>query len=168
MSNAKPHEAKCASLPDLRRRLGEVIDGVEVDLGDILDTANSLEEVAVSLVRSALAEEDAASGVEERMAALEEEFNCFEEQAETKRKLALVILAEAGIEHLEGSGLTIDIRRSYGSVVIVDEDLIPDSFKIPRPGWVDYQKVHAALRQGAIVPGAMLNECAPSLVVRSS
>ena len=168
MSNAKPHDPKCASPPDLGRRLGEVIEGVEVDLGDILDTASSLEEVAVSLVRSALADEDAASGVEERMATLEEAFNGLEEQAEAKRKIALLILAEAGIEHLEASGLTIDIRQSYGSVVIVDEDLIPDSFKIPQPGWVDYQKVHAALRQGTIVPGAMLDECAPSLVVRSS
>ena len=96
MSNAKPHDPKCASPPDLGRRLGEVIEGVEVDLGDILDTASSLEEVAVSLVRSALADEDAASGVEERMATLEEAFNGFEEQAEAKRKLALLILAEGG------------------------------------------------------------------------
>lgn len=167
MSDTKPLETECAGLPDLRRRLQGITEGVEVDLSEILDQAHSLEEVAVSLVRSLLSDEEAASRLEERMAELEEEFNGYDEQAEAKRKLALIILADAGIEHLVASGLTINIHRSCGSVVIVDEDLVPESFKIPRPGWVDYQKVHAALRQGTLVPGARLADSEPCLVVRS-
>lgn len=62
--------------------------------------------------------------------------------------------------------MRIDVRRCHREVDILDENLVPDSFKIPQPAWIDYQKLSAALNRGITVPGAVLKEGEPSLNVR--
>jgi hypothetical protein len=166
MSNALTPDAEPVRLRDLRCRLEKEIGAMEIDFDEVFENATDSGEVIARLVRSALTDEEIASSLQDRMSDLEVEYDDLEERAEAKRKLALLVMLEAGIQHLELSGLTVDVRRSDGEIDILDEDLIPNSFRIPQPGWIDYQKVGAALKQGKVVPGAVLDDGEPRLHVR--
>ena len=140
----------------------------DVTLRDVLEGAIDLHDAILSEVRSALDDEDAASRLRGRMDEMEARLRRIERRAEGRRELALNAMAEAGLDHLEAPGLRIEARRAPALLVVSDESLIPEAFKVQRPAWLDYQAIRDALKGGAEVPGASLQDTEPYLSVRTT
>lgn len=149
---------------ELRRRLIEA--DPEIDETSLLNLDN-LHDAILATVRSALHDEDAASRLRGKMDAMEAELRRIERRAQGKRDMALAAMAEAGLEHLEAAGVRISVRRAPPLLVVNDEDLVPEAFRIERRALLDYQRIREALETGVDVPGAQLAAPEPYLSVRA-
>ena len=153
---------------EFRRRLLVVEDIIDDSTArEALEVVSHLHAAILHEVRSALDDQDAASRLRGRLDEMEARLRRIERQAEGRRELALKAMAEAGLERLEAPGLRIEVRRVPPLLVVIDESLIPDAFKVERPTWLDYQAIRDALRAGAEVPGAVLAAPEPYLSVRT-
>lgn len=161
--------AELTRFRELRYRVLEVGDRID-DAVVIAALAGigDLHAAILSEVRSALADEDAASRLRGRMDEMEARLRRIERQAECKREMALKAMSEAGLEYLEAPGLRVDVRRAPPLLVVSDENLVPEAFKVERPAWLDYQAIRDALMAGEEVPGAALEDTEPYLSVRTS
>jgi hypothetical protein len=154
---------------DLSRRLTEsegYCDGSTLRVA--LQGVSDLHDAILNEVRSALEDEDVASRLRGWMDEMEDRLRRIERRAEGRRELALNAMAEAGLERLEAPGLRIEVRRAPPLLVVSDESLIPDAYKVQRPAWLDYQSIRDALKEGAEVPGASLTDTEPYLSVRTT
>jgi hypothetical protein len=169
MPEENPISETLTRFRELRRRLSED-EGNHDDatLRDALAGVGDLHDAILNEVRSALEDEDAAARLRGRMDEMETRLRRIERRAEDRRDLALNAMAEAGLEHLEAPGLRIEVRRAPPLLVVSDESLIPEAFKVQRPAWLDYQAIRDALKGGAEVPGASLQDTEPYLSVRTS
>jgi hypothetical protein len=169
VSETEHLSAELTRFLELRHRLvgmGDTIDDAIVL--DVLAGVSDLHDAILNEVRSALEDEDAASRIRGRMDEMETRLRRIERRAEGRRDLALNAMAEAGLERLEAPGLRIEVRRAPALLVVSDESLIPEAFKVQRPAWLDYQAIRDALKGGAEVPGAALTDTEPYLSVRTS
>lgn len=161
--------AELTRFRDIRHRLvvaGDAAD--EALLIGALEGASGLHHAIVATAREALADEAAASRLRGRLDEMEARLRRLERSAEGKREMALSAMTEAGLRHLEAPGLRIDVRHAPPELLIDDESLVPDTFRIERPAWLDYQAIRDALQGGAEIPGATLVEAETYLSVRTS
>lgn len=161
--------AELTRFRELRHRVmgaGDTLDDAVVL--DVLAGVGELHDAILNEVRSALEDEHAASRLRGRMDEMEARLRRIERRAEGRRELALNAMAEAGLDHLEAPGLRIEARRAPALLVVSDESLIPEAFKVQRPAWLDYQAIRGVLKGGAEVPGASLQDTEPYLSVRTS
>jgi hypothetical protein len=168
-SEAEHLSAELTRFRELRHRLvstGDAIDDAAVL--DVLAGVGDLHDAILNEVRSALEDEDAATRLRGWMDEMEARLRRIERRAEGRRELALNAMAEAGLERLEAPGLRIEVRRAPPLLVVSDETLIPEAFKVQRPAWLDYQAIRDALKGGAEVPGASLTDTEPYLSVRTT
>jgi len=135
---------------------------------DVLAGVSDLHDAILNEVRSALEDEDVASRLRGSMDEMETRLRQIERRAEGRRESALNAMAEAGLQRLEAPGLRIEVRRAPPLLVVSDERLVPEAFKVQRPAWLDYRAIHDALKGGAEVPGASLTDTQPYLSVRTS
>jgi len=168
--NTEPRiSAELTRFPKLRHRLVGAGDAKGDNLVlDVLAGVSDLHAAILGEVRSTLADEDAASRLRGRMDEMEARLRRIERRAEGKREAVLKAMAEAGLEHLEAAGLRIEVRRAPPVLVVSDESIIPDAYKVARPAWLDYRAIRDALKAGAEVPGVVLAEPEPYLSVRTS
>jgi hypothetical protein len=167
--NSELLSAELTRFRELRHRLMEAGDTLDDAIVlDVLAGVGDLHDAILTEVRSALEDEDAASRLRGRMDEMEARLRRIERRAEGKRDVALNAMAEAGLDHLEAPGLRIEVRRAPGLLVVSDESLIPAAFKVQRPAWLDYQAIRDAIKGGAEVPGASLQDTEPYLSVRTS
>ena len=153
---------------ELRHRLMEEGDAIgDAVLLEILAGVFDLHDAILNEVRAALEDEDAASRLRGRMDEMEARLRRIERQAEGRRELALKALSEAGLEHLEAPGLRIEVRRAPPLLVVSDESIIPDTYKVAQRARLDYHAIRDALKAGAEVPGAALEDTEPYLSVRT-
>jgi len=135
---------------------------------DVLAGVSDLHDAILNEVRSALEDEDVASRLRGSMDEMETRLRQIERRAEGRRESALNAMAEAGLQRLEAPGLRIEVRRAPPLLVVSDERLVPEAFKVQRPAWLDYQAIRDALKGGAEVPGASLQDTEPYLSVRTT
>lgn len=154
------HSAPC-------RRLIEAGDAADDNLlMNALDGVIALRDAIATAARSVLEDECAASRLRGRLDEMEAQLRTIERRAEGQRKRALQAMTEAGLDYLEAPGLRIDVRMAPPTLLVSDEGLIPDAFKVERPSWLDYQA--NALKAGEQVPGAALSPPEPYLSVRTT
>jgi hypothetical protein len=84
-----------------------------------------------------------------------------------KRQLALDAMQEAGLSKLEQPDFTASTRPGTPSLIISAEDAIPATYWIPQPPKIDRQSMLASLKRGLEIPGALLSNPKPVLVVRT-
>ena len=161
--------AELTRFRELRHRVmgsGDTLDDAVVL--DVLAGVGNLHDAILNEVRAALGDEDAASRLRGRMDEMEARLRRIERRAEGRRELALNAMAEAGLERLEAPGLRIEVRRAPPLLVVSDESLIPEAYKVQRSACLDYQSIRDALKEGAEVPGASLQDTKPYLSVRTT
>ena len=167
--NSELLSAELSRFRELRHHLVEAGDAIDdAVVLEVLAGVGDLHDAILNEVRSALEDEDVASRLRGRMDEMEARLRRIERRAEGRRELALNAMAEAGLERLEAPGLRIEVRRAPPLLVVIDESLIPDAYKVQRPAWLDYQAIRDALKGGAEVPGASLTDTEPYLSVRTS
>ena len=161
--------AELTRFHDLRHRLVEAGDAAdEALLLEALGGVFGLRDAIVFAVRSALQDEGRASRLRGRLDEMEVLLRRIERRAEGAREVALRAMAEAGLDHLDAPGLRIDVRHQPPALLVSDESLIPDAYRVARPAWLDYQAIRDALKAGTQVPGAALADAAPYLSVRTT
>lgn len=139
----------------------------EQTLLDTLEGETSLQEQIVALMRSADNDRILVMGIKERIAELGERMNRLEARHDTKRELIASAMAAADLKKIEAPEWTISLRRIPPSVVIQNEDAIPEQFKKSRTlVSVDKTALKAALENEAI-PGAVMSNGGIGLTVRT-
>ena len=71
-----------------------------------------------------------------------------------------------GIDKIQGDLINLSLRKSPASVVVENEDQIPDDYKIEQPKKLDKKAVVDALKKGFEVKGAYLNDGGKSLIIK--
>lgn len=168
MSESVSLSVRLSRFRDLRRRLiegeGEHEDAI---LREAVEGVCDLHDAIRAAVLSALEDEDTASRLRGRLDELEARLRRVEKRAAEKRETSLHAMIEAGLEVLEVPGLRVAVRRAPPFIVLADESLIPEAYRVPQPAWINYRAIREALEGGGDVPGAAFSEDEPYLSVRT-
>ncbi len=105
-------------------------------------------------------------GIEAHLAKLEERLKRFEKQDERLRSAIFAAMTTTGQKKIERPLATVSIRPGTRSVIVSNMDLLPVWFKRLAEWQPDKRAIGAALKEGQIVPGAMLSPAADTLAIR--
>jgi hypothetical protein len=152
----------------LRTRL--VASWPEIDaetLADTLEGITDLHEMIAAVIRSALVDEALQIGLRSRVEEMRQRLARLEERGAKKRLLALEAMTDVGLKKLEQPDFTASTRAGIPSLVVVSDDVIPDTYWVPQPPKLDRQALLAELKRGGEIPGAQLGNPKPTLAVRT-
>lgn len=150
-----------------QRLLAKWPDCDEETLHDTLEGITDLHEMIAAVIRSALVDEALQSGLRTRLEYMKERLARFEERGAKKRQLALEAMLEAGLSKLEQPDFTACARAGAPSLVVVSENLIPESYWIPQSPKLDRQSLLAEIKRGHEISGVELSNPKPTLAVRT-
>lgn len=138
-------------------------------LADTLDGETDLKDVLVGIMRQADLDEALASGVDARMDELNQRRQRFLNRYTKRRALIQWAMEEAGIGKIEAPDFTLSLSKGSASVVVTDENALPDRFvRVTTTKSPDKTAIGAALKAKEPVPGATLSNPGMRLTVRKS
>lgn len=133
---------------------------------DTLEGLTDLKAVVAGVTRSSLADEILAQGLRQRIDEMRERLTRIEAGRERKRSLALNALQQMGVQKLVEPDFTILVRAAAPVVEVVDEMSIPKEFWVAQEPKLNRGALYRALKQGVVVPGAIMEQGAPVLTIR--
>lgn len=137
--------------------IADTLEGIEGELGDKLDAI-------MVHVRNI---EGQAKTLEEESKRLSERKKSFENQAKNLKKYALTCLLAAGLDNLKTLKNTFTARKGSTSVVIDNEDLLPNNLvQVQVVTTPDKKAIKEAIEKGKKVAGAHLEINERTLQVR--
>ncbi|MGM1427925.1 siphovirus Gp157 family protein [Sphingobacterium lactis] len=71
-----------------------------------------------------------------------------------------------GIDSIKGDLINLSIRKSPASVIIANEDLIPNQYKLEQPKKIDKKLIGDDLKKGFKIKGATLKTDGKSLTIK--
>jgi hypothetical protein len=152
----------------LRDRLQAEFPGVDEEtLRDTLEGLSSLPEALATVLRSYLDDLSLAAALGMRIGDMQERLSRIEHRADKKRGLVTSVMERADIKKLAEPDFTASLRTVSPSVVVIDEARIPIDYWKPQPPKLDRLGISAALKSGAVVPGATLSNAQMTLSVRT-
>jgi Gp157 protein len=152
----------------LRERLLADWPTLEDDcLLDTLEGITDLHEMIAAVIRSALVDEALQAGLRTRLEEMRQRLARLEERGAKKRQLALDAMCEVGLKKLEQPDFTASARAGLPPLVVVTDDVIPESYWVPQPPKLDRQSLLADLKRGDVIPGTQLGNPKPTLAVRT-
>jgi len=134
---------------------------------DTLEGITTLHDLISALIRSALFDEALQAGLLCRLDEMKRRFSRLQERSAKKRQLALEAMTEVGLKKIEQPDFTASTRAGSPALIIVAEDTIPNTYRIPQLPKLDRQTILGALKRGVEIPGAQLNNPQPVLMVRT-
>lgn len=149
------------------RLLHEFPDADAETIKDTLEGLTDLPELLASVIRSALMDQALILGLRERIEEMKFRLERIETRGTKKRQLALEAMNEAGLANLEQPDFTVSTRPGTPSLIVSSEETIPETYWIPQPPKLDRQSMLASLKRGIEIPGALLSNPKPVLVVRT-
>ena len=141
----------------------------EADEQTILDTLeglSSLPDALAAVVRSYLDDLAMVAAVGIRIGEMQERVHRIEHRAEKKRMIVTSIMERAEIRKLAEPDFTASLRAVPPSLLVTDEQQIPEPFWKPQPPKLDKRGLIGALAAGRGVPGAQLGNGGTTLTVR--
>jgi hypothetical protein len=135
-------------------------------LADTLEGITNLHEMIAAVIRSALVDEALHSGLRRRIDDMKDRLSRLELRASKKRDLALEAMTEAGLSKLEQPDFTASARAGSRALIIIAEDLIPESFWLAQPPKLDRQAIMGELKRNIEIPGAEMSNPKPVLSER--
>ena len=136
-------------------------------LQDTLEGITDLHEMIASVIRSALVDEALVAGLRLRLEEMKERLSRLEVRGAGKRQLAFEAMNEAELEKLEQPDFTASLRAGSPTLIVSNEDEIPQDYWVAQPPKLSRQGLLNALRQGAAIPGVGLGNSQPTLSVRT-
>jgi hypothetical protein len=152
----------------LRARL--LAEWPEIDgetLTDTLEGITDLHEMIAAVVRSALGDEALQKALRSRMSDMKHRLARLEERGDKTRRLALEAMTDAGLKKLEQPDFTASARAGLPGLVVIAEDLIPETYWAPQSPKLDRQSLLTNLKRGGDVSGTELSNPKPILSVRT-
>lgn len=155
---------------DIRRALAilELCPDLELDEQlklSTLEGETELTEVVSILLAENEDDEGIIAAVKEQIGVRKERVARFERRIEARRNAIVSLMDTAQITKLPIPEATVSIRTLRPRMKIVDEDQIPDAFKVPVlvP---DKEAIEEAVTHGASIPGVIMTNGGASLTVR--
>lgn len=139
----------------------------EETLSDTVEGLTDLHEILAAVVRSALADDAMAMGLQHRIDAMEKRRDRLQYRAATRRQLVRDVMIDSAIKKVMAPDLTLVLRSGSPSVVVTDESSIPEEYWEPQHPRLNRQKIMAKLKAGADVQGAQLSNPQLILTVRT-
>lgn len=150
----------------LRERLkAQFPDLDDADLLDTLEGETNAREAIVAMLRKADDDGMMVEGIAKREEELAARKSRLKARIERIRHAVLLAMEETGLRKIEEPEFTASITRKPPAVVIIDETRIPEAYwKIERK--LNRKELRDALKGGADVPGADLDNGGSSLAIR--
>jgi len=168
MISAPPLALEVSTYQALRGRLlNEWPEIDEETLADSLEGITDLHQMIAAVIRSALVDEALKTGLRSRLEEMKQQLVRLEDRGAKKRQLALEAMSEVGLKKLEQPDFTASARAGSPALIILAEDKVPDTYRIPQPSKLDRQTILGDLKRGAEIPGAQLSNPQPVLMVRT-
>lgn len=136
---------------------------------DTLDGVSSFPEAISAVLGSIDSDEAMIDGISRRIASLTERQQRYHARVASKRAAICAAMERANEKTLVLPEATLTVKVSTPHVVVTDESLIPDDFKVwpdappPRP---DKLTIARALKDGHAVPGCVLGNGGSQLTIR--
>jgi len=144
----------------------EFADLDDETLEDTLEGLSDVRAIVAEAARSSLADEVMAQALKQRIDEMRERLARIEAGRARKRELALTALRQMGLQKLVEPDFTLSVRNAAPSVEIIDEMSIPKTYWVQQEPTLNRGAIYKALKAGASVPGAMMEQGAPALAIR--
>lgn len=158
-----------ASYNEIGRRLKmEDPDIDEQTLADTIEGLTDLHEIVAAIMRSALIDEALVEGLRRRVSEMKARLERIEDRASKRRQIARDVMVDLGIKKITAPDFTLSIRPGTPSLVVVDEEAIPEAFFEPQKPKLNRQALLNNLRRGDPIAGVALGNPQPVLSVRTA
>src|SRR5947209_2769597 len=107
-----------------------------------------------------------AAGRNAHIKVVQDRLERLQERAVARRQVARDAMLEVDLKKVAAPDFTITMRAGSPSVVVADEQLIPQAYWEPRDPRLDRAHLLSDLKLGLSVPGAQLSNPEPVLSVR--
>jgi hypothetical protein len=138
----------------------------EQTLADTVEGLTNVHEILIAIVRSALADEALASGLQGRIAEMEERLARLQGRASKRRQIAKDVMVELDLKKITAPDFSVSIRPGMPSLLVLDENVVPSVFWQPSEPRLKRQELLSELKQGAAIDGVALSNPEPVLSVR--
>ena len=105
-------------------------------------------------------------GLKQRLSDMKARLERLDARAKKKKALVLEAMGEAEIKKLNQPDFTASLWKGQAGVDIISEGEIPEAYWVPQPPKLDRLELRAALKTGAMIPGAILKPSHATLSVR--
>lgn len=151
----------------LRKRLLEIEPDLdETTLNDTLEGMTNLHDAIEEIVRSALLDEAMAAGLRARQDELKSRLARLENRASKKRNIARDAMTEHEIRKIAAPDFTLSLRNSSPSVIVSDEEKIPEKYWDAQPPKLNKRAILDDLKNGLSIAGTNLSNSPLSLSIR--
>lgn len=157
-----------ATHKEVSRRLKEMDPTLdEQTLADTVEGLTDLHEIVAAIMRSALIDEALVDGLKLRIGDMEARLERLQDRASKRRAIARDVMTDTGITKITAPDFTLSVRPGTPSLVVIDENEIPEQFFEPRDPKLNRQAVLTELKRGIEISGAALSNPQPVLSVRA-
>jgi hypothetical protein len=138
----------------------------EQTLADTVEGLTDLHEIIIAVIRSALADEALASGLQGRIAEMEDRLQRLQDRATKRRGLAKDVMVDLGLKKITAPDFLVSIRTGAPSLQVLDEEAVPSVFWQPGEPRLKRQELLSELKAGTEIEGVALSNPEPILSVR--
>lgn len=138
----------------------------ETTLADTIEGLSDFNEVAAEVVRSALLDEAMADGLSQYIKRLQGRLQRLADRAKERRRIVRDAMMEVDLRKIVASDLTLSVRPGSPSLVVLDEQAIPEPYWLQQKPRLDRIQATSDLKRGVPIPGATLSNPEPVLSVR--
>jgi len=138
----------------------------EQTLADTVEGLTDVHEIIIAIIRSALADEALASGLQSRIAEMDERLARLQERAGKRREFAKDAMIDLDLKKIAAPDFLISIRTGTPSLVVLDEEAVPTIFWEPGAPRLKRQELLNELKAGSEIEGVALSNPEPVMSVR--
>src|SRR5262245_10302144 len=139
----------------------------EQTLADTVEGLTDLYEIVAAIVRAALADEALATGLQGRIAEMQDRLERLQDCAAKRRQIAKDVMVELNLKKITAPDFTVSIRPGMPALVVLDEAAVPSIYWEPREPRLNRQELLNELEGGADIEGVALSNPEPVLSVRT-
>jgi hypothetical protein len=163
-----PIYAELSLQEHLRRQLSEQYPQTDEEtLSDTVEGLTYLTNKPSVITGSMLNDRTLATGIRHRITDMHGRLKRIESRAEKKKDLVTTVMERAKLKKFIDPEFTISLRASAPNLVILDEKTTPKMYWKPQPPKLNRQSILDDLRYGKELPGAALDNSAPTISIRT-
>ena len=138
----------------------------EQTLADTVEGLTDLHEIVTAIIRSALADEALATGLQGRVAEMRDRLERLQDRASKRRQIAKDVMVELDLKKITAPDFSVSIRPGLPSLMVIDEAAVPSIYWQPTAPRLKRQELLTELKDGAEIEGVALSNPEPVLSVR--
>jgi hypothetical protein len=155
----------CRTVRDRIRVQDPQID--EQNLADTVEGLTDLHEIVTAVIQTALSDEALVLGLKCRISDMQGRLDRLQDRATKCRQIARDVMIELDLKKLIAPDFTASIREGIPSLMVIDEDAVPNIYWQPSEPRLKRQELAYELKQGAEIAGVALSNPEPVLSVRT-